>query len=333
MHKPLLFVLAVGLLSQSPSKAAQGQETPPATQEKKASPTQKTLKSIFEKDSTLLADNVKLNNKKRKQDLNKAIEASILAELEREDLDYPAIDLYGEQSWHRDAVNPFVGPLHANIPDTFNIDVTQFVCPLDTEHIRITSHYGYRRRFRRMHYGIDLKLQTGDTVRAAFDGKVRMVKYERRGYGHYVVLRHPNGLETVYGHLSRALVTNDQIVHAGDPIALGGNTGRSTGSHLHFETRFMGIPINPHSIINFETGVPRQEAYVFHRMGDRRTYASGVRKSSGHKNNIIVHRVRKGDTLSEIASKYGTSVKRICQLNRISRRSNLKVGKVLRISS
>ena len=115
----------------------------------------------------------------------------------------------------------------------------------------VTSPYGYRRRFRRMHKGIDLKVQTGDTVYAAFNGKVRLTKYERRGYGYYVVIRHENELETVYGHLSKFLVEPDQYVKAGDPIALGGNTGRSFGSHLHFETRFMGYAINPSAIFDF----------------------------------------------------------------------------------
>lgn len=86
-----------------------------------------------------------------------------------------------------------------------------------------------------MHNGLDIKVYIGDTIRAAFSGKVRMVKYERRGYGKYVVIRHENGLETVYGHLSKQIVDENQYVEAGEPIGLGGNTGRSTGSHLHFE--------------------------------------------------------------------------------------------------
>ena len=97
-----------------------------------------------------------------------------------------------------------------------------------------------------MHNGLDIKVYIGDTIRAAFSGKVRMVKYERRGYGKYVVIRHENGLETVYGHLSKQIVDENQYVEAGEPIGLGGNTGRSTGSHLHFETRFWDRPLIRH---------------------------------------------------------------------------------------
>lgn len=312
---------------------------PPENPEKKDVEVEEALyKSIFSRseqvDSTLLADNVKLKDKKRADELNRVIEESILAELTREELDYPAIDLYGEESWHRNAVNPFVGSVKANIPDTFSIDCTQFTCPLDTNNLRVTSHYGYRRRFGRMHYGIDIKLQTGDTVRAAFDGKVRMVKYERRGYGHYVVVRHPNGLETVYGHLSKAIVNENDIVHAGDPIALGGSTGRSTGPHLHFETRFMGIAINPNLIIDFSTGVPRSDHYVFHK-GKSSSGSTSYAKSSGNRgtNTIVVHRIKKGDTLSGIAAKYGTTVSELCRLNGINRKTVLRVGKPLRVKS
>ncbi len=146
------------------------------------------------------------------------------------------------------------------IPQTRNIDVSGYVAPVRG---RLTSGFGYRPRFGRMHKGVDLNLSIGDTVVAAFDGKVRITKYERRGYGYYVVLRHDNGLETVYGHLSRFLVKPDQYVRAGEPIALGGNTGRSTGPHLHFETRFMGLAINPSSIIDFENFVTHKDVFTF----------------------------------------------------------------------
>lgn len=100
--------------------------------------------------------------------------------------------------WNSEHVNPYGTAV--TIPDHHNIDVSEYVSPCPGY---ITSNYGYRSRFGRMHYGTDLKLQVGDTVRAAFSGKIRLTKYEGRGYGYYVVMRHPNGLETVYGHLSR----------------------------------------------------------------------------------------------------------------------------------
>lgn len=165
-------------------------------------------------------------------------------------------DIYGE-NWESDRVNPYVG---VTIPDVMDLDVSGYYPPVQT---RVTSNYGYRPRFRRMHRGIDLSLHVGDTVRCAFDGKVRLTKFERRGYGYYVVIRHDNGMETVYGHLSKFLVKPDQRVKAGEPIALGGSTGRSTGPHLHFETRYLGMPINPAAIIDFENHVAHKDVFTF----------------------------------------------------------------------
>lgn len=164
--------------------------------------------------------------------------------------------------WDSQFVNPYNG---VEIPAVKDIDVSTYVPPVPGA---ITSNYGYRRRFRRVHRGTDLRLSIGDTVVSAFDGKVRLTKYEGRGYGYYVVIRHDNGMETVYGHLSKFLVKPNQRVKAGEPIALGGNTGRSTGPHLHFETRFMGLAINPAAIIDFENGVPHKDVFTF----DHKTY-------------------------------------------------------------
>lgn len=173
----------------------------------------------------------------------------------------PELDIYTE-GWNSKSVNAYAG---MEVPDMQTIDVSNFAMPCPGY---VTSPYGYRPRFRREHKGIDLKLQTGDTVYAAFPGRVRLTNFERRGYGHYVILRHPNGLETVYGHLSKILVKPDQDVKVGEPIALGGNTGRSFGSHLHFETRYMGTPINPAAIFDFANQTVHTDTYTF----DKDTY-------------------------------------------------------------
>lgn len=149
-----------------------------------------------------------------------------------------------------------------SIPQSKEILVAGYVAPVKGV---LTSGFGYRPRFGRIHKGVDLNLHVGDTVVAAFDGRIRMTKYEGKGYGYYVVIRHDNGLETVYGHLSRFIAKPDQYVKAGQPIALGGNTGRSTGPHLHFETRFMGIAINPEFIIDFENRVPHRDVFTFNK--------------------------------------------------------------------
>ena len=166
------------------------------------------------------------------------------------DLEFPAAALY--PSWNNDYTRAYA----VTLPAEYKIDLRNFHMPCDSR--MVTSHYGYRRSFRRQHYGTDIKVFVGDTIRAAFSGKVRVVADQgrRKGYGKYVVIRHPNGLETVYGHLSKHLVKPDQIVKAGEVIGLGGNTGRSTGSHLHFETRFLGQFINPEKLFDSWTRTP-----------------------------------------------------------------------------
>lgn len=224
------------------------------------------------------------------------------------DLDNPAAFLYPE--WSNEYVHKFDS---FELPDTVIISMKGYVMPTDST--RITDKYGYRPRRGRAHLGLDVKVRTGDTIRAAFDGKVRISRYERRGYGHYLVIRHPNGLETVYGHLSKKLVNENDIVHAGDPIGLGGNTGRSTGSHLHFETRILGNAVNPAYMFDF----PNQKAVT-----DYYVYTKNTRE--------VYYKVRSGDTLSGIAIKNETSVANICKLNGISRNAVIKVGQTLRVN-
>lgn len=248
------------------------------------------------------------------------------AELEaKENLMFPADELYGSH-WANDWVDPFRG-MKVTYPDSCVIDCSAFVFPLDTM-TRVTSKYGPRRR--RMHKGIDLKVQTGDTIYAAFDGKVRIRKYERRGYGYYLVIRHPNGLETIYGHLSKFLVDLNDVVRGGQPIALGGNTGRSTGSHLHFETRFLGQALNPQDLIDFENEVPHQDTYVFRnvKINGRK---SNIYTSSNNK--VVYHRVKSGDTLEKIARRYGTTINELCRLNGLKRTSILRIGQSLRCNA
>ena len=224
------------------------------------------------------------------------------------DLDNPASYLYPE--WSNAYVHKYDD---VELPDSVIISMKGYVMPTDST--RITDKFGYRPRRGRAHMGIDIKVRTGDTIRSAFDGKVRISRYERRGYGHYLVIRHPNGLETVYGHLSKKLVGENDIVHAGDPIGLGGNTGRSTGSHLHFETRILGNAINPAYLFDF----PKQTAVT-----DYYVYSKNTRE--------VYYKVKSGDTLSRIAIKNETSVANICKLNGISRNAIIKVGQTLRVN-
>ncbi|HOL29079.1 MAG TPA: M23 family metallopeptidase, partial [Paludibacteraceae bacterium] len=157
-------------------------------------------------------------------------------------------------------------------------------------------------------------------------GKVRIIDYEHGGYGHYVVVRHNNGLETVYAHLSKVLVELNQIIGAGEVIALGGNTGRSTGPHLHFEMRYLGNAIDPDNLVDFEKGSIRQFSYLITK---KNTFK--YQKDLKSLQMARYHVVHKGDTLSLIASRYGTTVKQLCNLNQISSKKLLKPGQKIRV--
>ena len=242
-------------------------------------------------------------------------------QIRAEQSEYPALSLY--PNWNNQYVHAYG---NAIIPDTYTIDLTGFHMP--TPSTKITSPFGPR--WRRMHNGLDLKVNIGDTIVAAFDGKVRIVKYERRGYGKYVVIRHDNGLETVYGHLSKQLVEENQLVKAGEVIGLGGNTGRSTGSHLHFETRFLGIAINPIYMFDFPKQDIVADTYTFRRtQGSKRAGSHDTQVADGR---IRYHKVKSGDTLSRIAKLRGVSVSTLCKLNRIKPTTTLRIGQVLRCS-
>lgn len=210
--------------------------------------------------------------------------------------------------------------------DTILVDMKISAIPLESG--RITSPYGFRHY--RIHKGIDIGLKTGDTIRAAFPGKVTRVRYERRGYGRYVVLEHQGcGItRTVYAHLSKQLVKVGDSVEAGSVIGLGGNTGRSTGPHLHFETRFGDMPLDPRLFFDFENHAVQGEAIRLPRKKAEAEYAALQKEASKHR----YHRIRPGDTLGKIARKYHTSIARLCALNGIKRNSVLRVGKILRCS-
>ena len=184
----------------------------------------------------------------------------------------------------------------------------------------VTSDFGMRRY--RWHYGVDLRLKRGASVRSAFYGVVRLSQYQRRGFGHYVVVHHHNGLETVYAHLSKRLVKRGDIVQAGDVVGLGGSTGRSNAPHLHFEARYQGLPINPNELFDFEKGELHAQEHTL-----AATNFAYMKQATS----VRVHRVRPGQTLSHISRYYGVSVARLCRLNGISRRSILRIGQKIRI--
>ena len=184
----------------------------------------------------------------------------------------------------------------------------------------VTSNYGWRDK--RMHNGIDIDLNKGDKVAAAFDGKVRFAK-KQGGFGNVVILMHPNGLETVYAHLSKLKVKAGDIVLSGQTIGLGGNTGHSHGSHLHLEVRYKGHALNPATIISFN------DHKLYHHTI---TVKSHKQKLAAFPTNSNLHKVNRGESWNYIASQYGISTKQLMALNGVSKRYYLKVGQQLRVN-
>lgn len=276
----------------------------------------------------------------------KAVDSVALHRLiEIESYDSPSADLYDD--WDN---------LHAHskvteLPDSFRISLKNFCMPTTSR--VLTSNFGPR--WHRQHKGLDIKVYIGDTIRAAFDGKVRVVRYEGRGYGKYVVIRHDNGLETYYAHMSKQLVEEDQEVRAGDPIGLGGNTGRSTGSHLHFETRLCGVALNPALLFDFRNQDVVDDSYLFRKSSYQRESIAATRlravngisfgnndtddvemanaaPAASYAQETRFHKVKKGETLYSIARHRGTTVQAIMKLNHLKKNSKLRPGQILKFN-
>ncbi|MCR5680368.1 MAG: peptidoglycan DD-metalloendopeptidase family protein [Prevotella sp.] len=302
----------------------------------------------------LLANQAPVDNKMRTVD---SIQLQQL--IENEVWESPAANLY--KDWN----NVSVSRQTTALPDSFRIDLRDFSMPTTSR--QITSNFGSR--WGRQHKGLDIKVYVGDTIRAAFSGKVRIVRYEAKGYGKYVVIRHPNGLETIYGHMSQQLVSENQEVRSGQPIGLGGNTGRSTGSHLHFETRLCGTALNPALMFDFYNQDVIGDSYLFRKSTYNKeslvaTRLRGVGGTGGastenidlsevpepakaepvaqvqpskrqgrqgrQQASVRNHKVKQGETLYAIARKHGTTVQALCRLNGIRQNSTLHVGQILK---
>lgn len=265
----------------------------------------------------------------------------------KENMENPSADLY--KGWDNKYAHR-----STELPESYRIDLRGFCMPTPSR--VVTSNFGYRARWGRQHKGLDIKVYIGDTIRAAFSGKVRIVRYEAGGYGKYVVIRHGNGLETIYGHLSKQLVAEDQEVRAGEPIGLGGNTGRSTGSHLHFETRLCGVALNPALMFDFRNQDVTGDYFVFNRASYERESEEATRERGmvgnggytadqvrGSRSNSefgegssqmekLYHKVSAGETIASIARRRGVTVEQICRLNHLTPTTKVRPGMILRYS-
>ncbi|MFC6999839.1 peptidoglycan DD-metalloendopeptidase family protein [Rufibacter roseus] len=233
--------------------------------------------------------------------------------------------------WDTHNINPYRKD-GRQIEDTIDIKLFDEKHPYKMPLVKtpVTSDFGFRGY--RWHYGTDLDLDTGDSVKTAFDGVVRISKWDGGGYGNYIVVRHVNGLETLYGHMSKPVAKVGQYVKAGELIGWGGSTGRSSGPHLHYEVRYQGNPIDPEELYDFPEYLLKGENFqitsalfnYYNRAKKTSSRAKAARRT-------VYHTVRRGDVLGTIARKYGVSVSQITRLNRISTRTTLAIGRRLRI--
>ncbi len=233
-------------------------------------------------------------------------------------------------SWDTITVNPYKVDL-IKMPDTVILKLIGNECGFHPPAIGdITSNFGFRRWGRRakFHFGVDLRMDVGDPVYASFEGVIRIAK-KSADYGYMVLIRHNNGLETLYAHFSQLLTYSGQYVKAGDIIGLAGSTGRSTGPHLHFEIRFKGEKIDPNRLVYFPSGSLLSDSLQIDQSCFKHLY---VIKSAKLKAKIPKYiKARRGDTLSKIARRYGISIKKLARLNRISSKAKLSKGKRLRL--
>lgn len=261
------------------------------------------------------------------------------------ELDKPEIpDSLSTEYWDSEIIH-VTGVDLKDIPDSLNILLVDSIHGYCIPHPGpVTSTFKYRRRH--PHKGVDIGLNKGDAVYAAFDGMVRVAMPTRMsgGYGNVVVIRHVNGLETYYGHLSKYIVKPNDIIKAGELIGYGGSTGRSSGPHLHFETRYMGQAFDPERIFDFENGTLRDEIFTLKKhyfnvnshygMTDQQSARASTKpqKNAGSSSSgAVYYKVKSGDTLSKIAKRHGTTVSKICKLNGIKQTKTLQVGQRLRV--
>ena len=239
-----------------------------------------------------------------------------------------------EKYWDTTTLFPYKEVDMSEMPKSVVIDLvdslTSYHCPYQGS-VHPRGKYGPRRR--RQHQGVDLPLKTGDPVYATFCGRVRISQYNRGGYGNLVIIRHDNGLETYYGHLSERLVEPNQWVEAGQIIGLGGSTGRSTGPHLHFETRYYGQSFDPERLIDFKNGTSFFSIYsnAGQDFEDEIANEEQDKKEAAEKAAMKYYKIRSGDTLGGIARRYGTTVTNICRLNGIKSTTVLRIGRSLRV--
>lgn len=328
IHK-IFIIISLLVVTSNAMNASVYDEKPASPAGRKPGDDKKKVKS---KDDTSAVNS---NIAKIDEDCNdeEAVDTSLIL--------FPSNDLYA--SWDTTMAHPY------NFNEAFKVDSVEIdlISPDDNGFSmpfkgHVTSEYGWRRR--RPHYGTDIDLVTGDTVVSAFDGMVRIAKV-CYGYGNCIIVRHKNGLETVYAHLSQMNVEVGKMVKAGEIIGLGGNTGRSTGDHLHWELRYLGQAIDAMDVVDFKSGNLKDNCFVLRKkdvvakydlraLKNRHRSDVGLSKAElayAKKTGSKLHKIKSGDTLGYLAKRYHTTVSALCKKNKIKPTSTLRLGQLIKI--
>lgn len=237
-------------------------------------------------------------------------------------IEAPAYELY--LFWDTLNFNPYKTNIEFfNNYYIVDLQYDKFSFPLISNNL--SSKFGWRGK--RFHSGVDITIKKGDTVYAVMEGKVRFAKYYK-GYGNVVVIRHSNGLESIYAHLSKILIKNNEYIDSGTPIGLGGATGKTTGPHLHFEFRFLGIPIDPSFIIDFNN---MDLSTTFLIINKDIICPKKKHKLKKPHYSYEYHTIKKGDNLYKIAKQYNTTIYHLQKINNLKPNSILKINQKIRI--
>ena len=242
-----------------------------------------------------------------------------------------------DEYWDTTIYNPYKG-VTVKFPFQLKFNDSNYISPISRNKV-ITSRYGWRNR--RAHKGIDIDLITGDSVLSMFDGIVRFAKYNT-GHGRTVIVRHYNGLETVYAHLSKYAVKANDTVKQGQLLGKGGTSGNARGSHLHLVINYNGIAINPEYLFDFTENNSIRSTEIWITKKWTRPYIHSSRRQT--KLNLLltesdamaslnaekkVYVVKRGDTLSKISLRNNVSIASICKTNYIRRNSIIRIGQKL----
>ncbi|WP_104733762.1 M23 family metallopeptidase [Hanstruepera ponticola] len=300
------------------------------------------MKSLF---SLLLVGSVltgfaqstpELKNADKLLELFEGIEYHDLSEESPLEEKYTAFDITAE-NWDTEHVKIDYDQ-KVSFPLQIAFNDSSYVSPISKDKV-ITSRYGWR--WGRAHKGIDIDLITGDSLYAMFDGIVRFANYSS-GHGHTVVVRHYNGIETLYAHLSSYGVKANDSVKAGDFLGKGGRSGNARGSHLHLEMTYNGVHINPEYLLKFDENNDvnaselwvtkkwtRPELHSSRRQSKLELLTTEEELEAYLERPTEVYVVRKGDTLSRISAKNNISITALCKTNHIRKNSTLRIGQKL----